>query len=590
MGNSLNVEISGSATGSTISPRLLGGEYLGWTGFPGWKTQAEDIGISHMRWPGGIVAEDRMEADGYAYDLSEPNVTDNWPLWNGNPRPGLSEMFEYSVQENLSFSMIIPTARYVEAMFVDEAAALEWLRQDLNDFTTRLFNGEFGDVPAEFSLEIGAEYYSTDFWEANAFDPRTIEYFSQVFAEAVAVLDQAEQTYGANLYNVFVQTGRFQSNDDTQTVRNGESDDSLVFLQAYEDRGVLDAIDGVIWHRYVYTFDQINDHLSLDGGGNEETLLEHLALWESAIGTPLQTMVSWAAPDIDSTGASESSNFFDYGPRSALDTLQMFSYLSANGVDIATIYGIDSPWTGAISSGGTTPEDFQVLFNGEVYSWLTESVIGLTVLDGFLSNQIFVDSENNPIPKDHINANVFSDETSNTVAFLSAWDLESVSVGASIQLPDSHSTDFVRVSQIRPSSDEFDAVGLRVLPEVSVSMEGVEIGKIQDFDVLRAEFLNRPLTEDDLFEYGSIGAISTGRVVSTLSVEDDTHELIDENEDLLVLASEGNDTLTGSAFVDHIIGGAGSDQVHGNSGNDLILGDGVSFSDVEDWLDDDFLF
>ena len=118
----ISVDGAGTFLGDAVESTALGGEYLGWTGFPGWQNQAEYLGIHHIRWPAGINAEDRIVRGGYAFDISTPTLVDNWPKCNGAPRDGLAEMFEHAYAEGSSFAMIVSTGRYVDLMATDPAA------------------------------------------------------------------------------------------------------------------------------------------------------------------------------------------------------------------------------------------------------------------------------------------------------------------------------------------------------------------------------------------------------------------------------------------------------------------------------------
>lgn len=572
---SISVSLTGSRVGEAVSSAHFGGEYLGWTGLPGWKAQAEEFGISHIRWPAGIIAEDRIEAAGYAYDISQPNIVDNWPLWNGNPRPGLIEMFDYANTTNASFSMIIPTGRYVELMYSDEAGAIQQIKDDISAFTSRLFNGDYGQIPSSFTLEIGAEYYSTDAWQVHSDDPSIAHRFGIVFSEIVRQLSAAEQEHGTDVYDIAVQSGRFQSNDDVGGIRDGEEADSGVFLSAYSAYGLQNEIDAVIWHRYVYTFDQTSHHLALDGAGGETTLAEHMTFWEAALGHPIDVLASWASPDIDSTGDSSSNPFYDYGPRSGLNTLQMFSALTASGVDTATIYGIDSPWTGAVSTGSTSASDYSISYNGEVYRMMIESLDGLSALDGYEQNQVFTDALNNPIETDHVNVNAFSDGSSKTVAFLSAWDLLSDSIDVSLATPSDFSTNFIRVSHLMPDGLAPEDGGTQVSADFDYSNGQTIIRNMQDFDTVRLEFFQSAPAEQ--FEWSTTLDVTKSTFTENLGDTEDDWTILQPDPTTIINALGGNDTVTGSDGADTIAGGTGDDLLVGGAGGDVIYGDGFEF-------------
>ncbi|MEO0944732.1 MAG: hypothetical protein AAFY06_07790 [Pseudomonadota bacterium] len=580
----ISVDPNGDVFDDPVTAGALGGEYLGWTGFPGWQVQAEHFGIHHIRWPAGINAEDRIEAGGYAFDIATPTLVDNWPKSNGAPREGLTDMFAYANETNVSFAMIVPTARYVDMMATDPNGASAWIASDVAAFTTRLFAGEFGPIPLDFVLEIGAEYYSTDAWAALASNPDAEELFAQVFAELVTAFRDAETTHGQDVYSVAVQAARFQSNDDTASTQDGELADADAFLAAYAEHQVEDAIDALIWHRYVYLFDQTSHHLT--PGRGEQTLTDHLALWEQALGHELDLVLGWAAPDIDSNGAYPVDPNFDFGPRAAHSTLQMFSELAEVGTDYATLYGIDSPWTGAISTGSTSASVYSVLFHGEVYAMMTESLVGLRPTDAFLQNSVPVGADNAVVEKDHVNVFGFTNEVDHHVTFAAAWDLTDEST-VTISAPDV-AADYIAVTQLRPVSVNADAGGFYVSPRASTDAAGAAtVTGVGDFDVLR---VSHTAEAGPLEAWQTLLHAQTGRGVISLSETDDTFDFLDMN-DRAADAGDGNDVISGSMLADIIVGGEGQDSLDGGAGDDIIVGDGVDPQMLLDWLDgSDFIF
>lgn len=491
--------LEGTSIGPPISGSLLGGEYLGWTGFPGFSAQADAMSIGHLRWPGGINAEDRIEDAGYAYDLATSNVVDNWPTWNGAPRPGLTEMFSFANAEQISLAIILPTARYVELAQTDLDAAKAWMQSDINTFLANLANGQFGASPP-LTLEVGAEYYSTDIWEETGGDPVIRDLFGEVFAEAVRLLAEGEDTYG-EMYDVAVQMGRFHNADDpSDGPRNGEAADSTAFLDAYSDAGVLSDIDATIWHRYTQTFDQTGHAFRspIHPDNAMSTLLDdHLAYWEAAAGKPLDLVVSWAAPDVDSSGGTDTTDY-DFGPRSAHNILQMFSEIARSPADIATVYGIDSQWPGALSYG--SPESPDIYYGGMVYGLLAESVIGLSVTDTYLSNTMPVDENNDVIVQNHVNYFDFIADNK-YVLFAVASDLQTNQLTVTLDLPFAEDFDHVQVTRLTPDGDGTFATGTRTTEApLDFSTDGIEFEFRDDFEVLRFEFQNgiAPHPGDDL--------------------------------------------------------------------------------------------
>lgn len=575
----LAVNGTGARVGDAVPAAALGGEYLGWTGFPGWQNQAEHLGIHHIRWPAGINAEDRIETDGYAFDISTPTLVDNWPKSNGTARDGLAEMFAYANTTGASFALIVPSGRYVDLMATDPTAAKAWIQSDVTAFTTRLFAGDFGPIPPDFVLEIGAEYYSTDAWAALADDANAEAYFADVFAELVSAFHTAETAHGSDVYSLAVQAARFQSPDDTANTQNGELADADAFLAAYTNLGLEDAIDALVWHRYVYTFDQTSHHLTPNAG--EHTLTDHLALWETALGHPLDLVLGWAAPDIDSNGDYPADPNFDFGPRAAHSMLQMFSELAEAGADYSTLYGIDSPWTGALTTGTTSADIYAVSYHGEVYALMTESLTGLSPTDAFLGNTVPIDAQNGPVPTDHANVYGFSDGSDQHTTFVAAWDLASPDITVHVAAPDL-STDFVTVTHLVPDGFDADASGTLTAASASIDANGdVLVTHVGDFDVLRITHTSDvdPNEADQTLLH-----TQTGRGLVSLSADADTFDLSGATSERAVNGHDGDDAISGSALADILLGGAGNDTLSGGDGGDILIGGGVLPDAILDWL------
>lgn len=130
----------------------------------------DQASLGLIRWPGGTMAENGTVLDNggvslleisgrpAAYDLTYPELLHPALLKNidGTPsgRPSLSDMLSLAVQEQATFSMILPTERYVNTpakAYDDVAAFLKRL------FVDRAFND--GILPNHVVLDIGNEHY-----------------------------------------------------------------------------------------------------------------------------------------------------------------------------------------------------------------------------------------------------------------------------------------------------------------------------------------------------------------------------------------------------------------------------------------------
>ncbi|MEM1160559.1 MAG: hypothetical protein AAGJ28_06470, partial [Pseudomonadota bacterium] len=237
-----------------VAASVLGGEYLGWESVEYFKGRQAEVGFSHIRWPGGIVAEDGIDTDNDGvrdpvYALTHPDIVANWPI-GGQDRPGLTAMFEQAVSTGSSFAMLIPTSTYVQTG-IDKGreAGVAQARADIRAFIERLAAGEFGDVPSDLTLEIGSEYYATRVWKANTDKADLPIRFGEIFAAQVDEVAKTIADLNANGQNplgidpmLAVQMGRFQSADDVGN-SNGQFTDNQAFIDAFNSAGALDQID-----------------------------------------------------------------------------------------------------------------------------------------------------------------------------------------------------------------------------------------------------------------------------------------------------------------------------------------------------------
>jgi Ca2+-binding RTX toxin-like protein len=291
-------------SGQEISGSTFGVEYLGWGRLDFEWLKGEELPESvssagaapedslHLRWPGGIPAEEPFSGntaggrqsdydlkdltlEDYVaggvkdvtvpvFDLADPNYV-NWyyhqhdiePGSYGpeHERPGLSEIVEAAEGMGAeSLAIVIPTARYAARMFeASEAGTLkstdeisdvvQQIAEDmsffLNNVTTEM---EEQGASFDLTLEIGSEYYATRLWnyllkQEQEFDipveevqANLLETFGLVFAAQTAVISDFEEATGVEI-NTAIQLGRTQGGTNGF---HGSAEDNQIFLQAFE--------------------------------------------------------------------------------------------------------------------------------------------------------------------------------------------------------------------------------------------------------------------------------------------------------------------------------------------------------------------
>lgn len=291
-------------SGQEISGSTFGVEYLGWGRLDFEWLQGDELPESvsaadaapddflHLRWPGGIPAEEPFSGntaggrqsdydlkdltlEDYVaggvkdvtvpvFDLADPNYV-NWyyhqhdiePGSYGpeHERPGLSEIVEAAEGMGAdSLAIVVPTARYAARMFeASESGNLksgdgisdvvQQIAEDmsffLNNVTTVM---EEKGANFDLTLEIGSEYYATRLWnyllkQEQEFDipvedvqANLLEAFGLVFAAQTAVISDFEEATGIEI-NTAIQLGRTQGGTNGF---HGSAEDNQIFLQAFE--------------------------------------------------------------------------------------------------------------------------------------------------------------------------------------------------------------------------------------------------------------------------------------------------------------------------------------------------------------------
>ncbi|SEL40905.1 Ca2+-binding protein, RTX toxin-related [Roseovarius azorensis] len=624
-----------SKTDGPIASSALGAEFLGWEFFSNFESRHEVVGFDHIRWPGGIPVEEGINIDNspdgsreIVFDLTFENLV----KWDRDisdgltgapvPREGLREVMSFAVENDASFAMIAPTVPYIEAAFADHDQGLEWARQDIRLFATRLLNGDFGPLPKEFVLEIGSEYYALPIWQDNFLQPgvdvaRTV---GDVFAAMVDELNQVLQDPMLNPtdydVNIAVQIGRFASRDDDPArgfddngVINGgwgEYADNLDFIAALQDVGALDAIDSLIWHRYVPNFWGIERGLSDPVNGR--TLSDVTDLWESASGRELSLIVGHLSP------AAQGDQDIEFHAPGLTNILQLTTTLLSEGMDYGTIFGLGFGTDGSLGFQNV------IFLGGQLYTLMAESLPGMYIHDGFQNNTSPVETiwEGGQVSKeflrvdDSVNSYVFENEDL-VVIFLVAKDFEAETLDYTLHFNESF--DNVSITRLFDTGNQFfnpttghliGHIG-EIVHETDISIRksgagsDLDITFNHDYEIIRITLDRRVVdihegtSGNDLFRinHQDDQIINSGEgedtVQSSVSFDlrehsngtdiETLHLLGSKNlvgignaSDNIIVGNSGNNLLKGLGGDDIINGKAGDDTLLGGGGNDLLFG------------------
>jgi len=571
--------------GEEIPESAFGAEFLGWEYFQNFEERYQEVEYHHVRWPGGIPVEDGINVDGspdgsreHVFDLRNENLVD-WDRLDEEPREGIEEMMGFAVENDISFSFVAPTSRYVEqAIEEGEQIGLDAARADIRYFVENLLAGEYGEVPADFTIELGSEYYSTDVWKKYTTDetgePYTLDpgdlpaTFGKVFAvmaeEIEAVLVDPNLNPDGIDIRIAVQLGR--NGDDNA----GTFGDNFDFINAFNDEGSLDAIDSLIFHKYIPTFDHIGR--GTEWNSNGLNLEDAVNLWESAVGKELDLTVGYLSP------AAQSPGKLEYDAPGLTNILQMNADLLSEGMDQGSIYALGHSTEGSLGWKG------DVFIGGQLYGMMAESLPGMYLHSGFednTSNVLNLGEEY--VISDEVNTYVYENEES-VVVFLSAKDFEGTQLDYTIQFDGEitsgeitklwDSGEFVT----NPTTGEVvghfgDTLEEAAMIQTDSGTSSIPVTFNHDYEVIRlilekAPSIDEPVNEGETSDF--IGTLGDDIIEGDFS-DNKMNGL--EGKDY-VSGEAGNDTVKGGWGSDTLVGGSGDDRVSGDNGNDSLNGSG----------------
>lgn len=606
-----------------IDAEFFGAEFLGQRFFinPSYGQEVLDqIGYHHLRWPGDHPEtqawhdhdNDDATPDSLIqkYGLTFENfVNPEYTRGNGDAREGISEMFAFAVANGLSFALVAPTVRYVEMAVAagGDAAAIVQAAQsaasDMEVFLTRLYDGEFGEIPREFTIELGSEYYATTIWQQltsgidtdgdGSPDPQTqdpgdlTDIFGAVFAAMAAKIDEVEDlnhhevlidgTAHSTDINVSVQMGRFQE-DANDSIHSGDYSDNLDFINAFQAHGqeALDAVDSVIWHRYVTRWGGIEngiwDPVQTDETGAPLTVSDVVQKWEVATGRELDLLAGYSSPSL-----SGDKHKLEHDEQSLSYILQQTTGLLAEGADIGSLFGVGSGQYGSYAYRDS------VFIGGDLWALMSESLPGKFVVethtangDGYRENTspLVYDAQGEATGNtndDTVNSYVFEDGDK-VVIFLVAKDFGSAGEHGSERLDYTlnFDTEFAFGSSVSlwdSGVDYLDGSGRHIgtfgemSEEAAVTISDANGGAQisvrfnHDYELIR-------LTLDKVLD-GTNGD-------DVLNGFDTADKIVAMDGDDLLNGFAGDDTLKGGAGSDTLLGGSGQDRFDGGEGTDVV--------------------
>ncbi|QYK43546.1 MAG: hypothetical protein KF887_11655 [Paracoccaceae bacterium] len=525
---------------AVMAPGLFGGISVNRSGTEGQAFQQSvgELGLTHLRWPGGTLSEtaivtpggsvrlDYNPAHSYAYDLGYPDLLHHAALFNadGTPtgRSGFTEMLQTAIQNDASFSVILPTLRYLD----DPSEAGE----DTTDFLNALFvegrwNG--GKLPKKMILDVGNENY----------DP---ESYARVSIEILRSVADFRAEHPEIAFDIAFQA--MQSGEETTLLI-----DWMTSLQQPGDEGILAEIDHVRVHDLRHGLHNLRN---IEHGKKADALFElRDAILEDRMALGLDNL-----PEVGVYFSAWTVSPNDVDPSlllpmpSASAMLSLFTGMAELGTDHAAAWGVGmenatSPVTMTWQDPATG--DFHLSPHGEVFRQMSEILPGMRLVDHAALDA----GRTTPV-----NLYAFSDDAK-VVIFLAANDLPANGMPVEIDLSEYGPIANVWAESV---SVENGITGKPVVTNPAVTVDGssVAVDMTDDYQVIRIVVTRTNPGDDPVWMRGGDG----------------NDALVGSTADDRLEGGAGDDTLSGGKGNDRLFGGAGKDRLNGGVGNDLLHG------------------
>ena len=550
--------------GELISSQHFGGVYVGYRSIERFESIAEAAGLNLIRWPGGAAGE---QADWYGLEFDD--LVDS-----NSPKNGLTEVLAHAVEQGATLSIVIPTAEY--------SGDLDRARNDIREFVSRLMDGNLGKLPERLIFEIGNEYYAIPEFIA---EPHLYGEVANVMVNEIHTFKtENPDLFDQVILETSVQIGKFE-------------EDNSAIIDALT-KSTIESIDHLVLHRFSWGLDDADskvDHYNAaiemwHKAGTTPDISILMSEWNVASWTRVEARdtfidlqiaqfgVEYSPQDIDLEARSNAGfeKFWQYGTivspsGETLDTkfglskrdyglaqasalIEIFSAGLEVGVDIASLYGVDTPYAGSIAFGGTR------FVTSDMLKMMSERLPGTKKLNLDVDNQ-----------RDEV-MNVWGFAAADRVVFyFSVDEIETAGGDFSTRIDLSELGYEVENASIRtlksvlgetwmldyqvPDNSEVDETpegrlyeqGTMSIIEPVLSDGSLELTFEVPFQIIEVTI---PLN------HGEGGSVSSGSYVGHLEIDNFIFESMDSD---VVTGTEENDLLNGSGNSNYYIGGSGED-------------------------------
>lgn len=606
---------SGSAT---VKPNAFGNIYTAFSfyNYEQFKADSEPYKFNYLRWPGGSMAEEK-----HNYSLTNENL-----LINASPGSGRTfrEVLEVSIESGYSMSMVIPTRQYmnVSGSITEKATLMRQGQADLYQFLMKLYSGHFGEVPKDFTLEIGNEsswigWRDGDYGKlANAF---------------LTTFRRAERDAEAAGYDSNIKIAIQMATTENQAV---------VFRHISAEN--LREVDGFVRHSGLSS--SVDGSVTVSGeviaGYNLKRELSKLAgaaaYFESAfaqmgIKAPEFNVLdtAWTVGPAGTRLTSDELQKFDVGSIQGTSAIKLFSQLIAAGSDSAAVWGAVGPNPNRFFWNDAEP----ITHGGEALRLMSESLVGMTLLSGKVSTggewiasggnfdtvayednqKIVVFLTSGTIPGVGLTVNVAFDGLQHLgIASVEVVGTVNPNSPRSEQRPSKPVTNVLILKSDGSFEHQFNQSNeivrviiyksqpsLNIVTPIGIDSRDMLFGT-QNNDVLDGTAGRNYIFGREGFDHVDWSRASTNisvdletkmtqvssRTVVVTGVEgvigsifndvirgdDLANRFIGNSGDDTIFGRDGSDTIGGGSGNDHVDGGAGNDYLDGGFGNDEIFG------------------
>ena len=519
----------------SISPLMFGAIQTGFQHFSGFRTAMDSLSLTHVRWPGGTLAEQRTDVYGLEID-GLFDATNLYAFDPGRVRPDLEEMMEYAVERSVPLTIIIPTARY--------STDLERGTAELQAFVGKLLLGEYGDLPEHLILQIGNEYAFQPEFSGNA------ELYGILANEFILTIVSAINSFPAAALpriDIALQMGINHSDD--VAIRSEITHPAMAAVDILTFNHLPISLTNA--HRITSTGhpEDVGENRFTQSSDNYRNWIEALSSVPGDTSRPELFLSAWTVGSSAIQLSEVNPAFNDYGLRAASTAIDMIYNYSRIGVDMAAVWGVDVINLNRLSL--VTSDQISISHFGKAVGMMAERIVGAVALPGSEGYQ--------------------RTDLGNIYAFQSAEKL--ILYVTVNDIPESGKLVSVDLKGVAPM---WEMTGRLLESDASVSSQGSSAQGAPEEEVPSiSSFV-------PIFEGGSLNLwfsqdYSVAEIVIDLPAAAQWGSAVAEviratEEDNFLFGFEGNDVLVGRSGDDYLHGGQGDDTLFGGAGSNVLIG------------------